>query len=116
MIAEADLDPNKPAALAFGWTGRPFHARLDGVARAIAASAPPERPLILIFDADVAGSVGTMLRDELGWRQPIVCLDGITVGDFDYVDVGRRIDPSGAYPVVVKSLMFSSTAIGGDPK
>jgi ethanolamine utilization protein EutA len=67
---------------------------------------------VLIFDSDVGQSIGQILRSELGWTGPLVCLDGISVGEFDFVDIGNRMEPSGTFPVVVKSLMFPA---GTDP-
>jgi ethanolamine utilization protein EutA len=104
----SDLDPHDAVALAFSWGGRPFHERLLAVANAIriTSAADSDRPLIVIFDSDIARSVGDLLGKELQWPRPVVCLDGISVGEFDFVDVGARMAPSGAHPVVVKSLMF----------
>jgi ethanolamine utilization protein EutA len=115
-LAASDLPPTAAFAFAFHWRGRPFYTRLRAVAEAIAAEAPggPARrqPLVLIFDGDVGQSIGRILRSELGWSGPMVCLDGISVGEFDFVDVGTRMEPSGTFPVVVKSLVFPA---GTDP-
>jgi ethanolamine utilization protein EutA len=61
---------------------------------------------VLLFDTDIARSIGHILRDEVGWVGPLVALDGLAVGEFDYVDIGSRIDPAGSYPVVVKTLIY----------
>jgi ethanolamine utilization protein EutA len=112
----ADVAAGEGRAVALNWGGRPYHARLASLAGAISAVGmgaalsgarrPP--PLVLIFDKDVAQSVGRILVNECGWRAPLVCLDGISVSEFDFVDIGTRIEPSGAYPVVVKSLIFGT--------
>jgi len=108
-IERAELaGPDEQLAFAIRWRGRPFHARLHALARAILNHAPVGRPLVLVFDGDVGRSVGEILRTELGWTGPLVCLDGIDIGEFDFIDVGTRIEPSGTFPVVVKTLVFPS--------
>jgi ethanolamine utilization protein EutA len=82
------------------------------IAQSLPAASSGPRPLVLIFDTDVGHSVGEILRSELGWTAPIVCLDGISVGAFDFIDIGARMEPSGTYPVIVKSLMFPAPRDG----
>jgi ethanolamine utilization protein EutA len=109
-LAASDMGGTEAFAFAFRWRGRPFYPRLRALAEAIAEESPGGRargkPLVLIFDSDVGQSIGEIVRSELGWTGPLVCLDAISVGEFDFVDVGHRMEPSGTYPVVVKSLMF----------
>jgi ethanolamine utilization protein EutA len=109
-----ELDRGQPFALAFRWRGAPFHGSLLSLARSVASAVRrirgPLTPLVLLFDGDVARSIGEVLREEVGWPGPIVCLDGLRVDDFDVVDIGARIDPAGTYPVVVKSLVYPSPA------
>jgi ethanolamine utilization protein EutA len=106
-------------AFAVRWHGRPFHARLAALARAIRSHAGivcrDGSPLVLIFDGDLGRALGEVLRTEVGWRGPLVCLDGISVGEFDFVDIGSRRDPSGTFPVVVKSLVFPTPTDVGQP-
>jgi ethanolamine utilization protein EutA len=47
-----------------------------------------------------------LLRDELHFKGDLVTLDGLELGDLDYIDVGTPIQPSGIVPVIVKSLVF----------
>jgi ethanolamine utilization protein EutA len=35
-----------------------------------------------------------------------VCIDGIQLKEFDYVDIGEPIQPADVVPVVIKSLLF----------
>ncbi len=64
-------------------------------------------PLVVVLDADVAGIVGQMLKDELGVRSPLVCVDQIALSDLDFIDVGALMTDQQVVPVVVKSLVFS---------
>lgn len=38
--------------------------------------------------------------------QDIIVLDGIKVGEFDFIDLGQSIKAVDAIPAVVKSLVF----------
>ena len=61
------------------------------------------RPLVIIFDMDIAKLVGSsFVQDFVG----LVVVDGIAVGDLDYVDIGSEIEHSQTVPVVLKNLVF----------
>jgi ethanolamine utilization protein EutA len=64
------------------------------------------KAIFLAVDKDVAKSLGAILRDELGLKQELICIDGIEVGDLDYIDIGGAIGKSEVLPVTVKSLVF----------
>jgi ethanolamine utilization protein EutA len=36
----------------------------------------------------------------------LLCLDGITLRDFDFIDLGKILEPSGTVPVTIKSRVF----------
>ena len=98
-------------ALAIRWRGAPAYARLAGLARGIVQALPRTiaagRPIFLIFDGDVAQTMGALLKEELGVRSEVLALDGIALWDFDYIDLGRVRMPSFTVPVTIKSLVFS---------
>ncbi|HEV2011311.1 MAG TPA: ethanolamine ammonia-lyase reactivating factor EutA, partial [Candidatus Limnocylindria bacterium] len=106
----ATLEGNGALALAVKWTGEPEHARIRALAERVVAAAGDRRPLVVAIDGDIAATLGTILRDELGFRGDLITLDGLDLGDLDYIDVGAPVPPSGVVPVVVKSLMFSEGA------
>jgi ethanolamine utilization protein EutA len=97
-------------AVAVPFTGPPSHRRLLALARAVldgTAALPGGSPLVVLLDGDVGMAVGRILRTELGCPRPVVCLDGLALGDLDYVDLGEVLRPAGVVPVVVKSLLFA---------
>jgi ethanolamine utilization protein EutA len=100
-----DLRGSGPIALAVKWEGEPEHARIRELAERIAA-ATDRRPLVVAIDGDVAATLGRVLRDELHFKDDLVTLDGLELGDLDYIDVGSPVPPSGVVPVIVKSLVF----------
>lgn len=82
----------------------------EGIAAVVKKSEDGGAPLFLVLDLDVAKSLGGILKEELSVRRDVVAVDGIDVGDLDYIDVGRPMGISEVLPVTVKSLMFPSTA------
>jgi ethanolamine utilization protein EutA len=101
----ARIDGAGPIALAVMWEGEPEHARIRALAERIAA-ATDRRPLVVASDGDIAATLGAVLRDELHFKGGLVTLDGLELGDLDYIDVGAPVSPSGVVPVIVKSLVF----------
>ena len=99
-------------ALAFRWRGAPSHRRLaafaksivDAMSRTVAAG----KSLFVMLDADVAQTLGTILKAEIGVASEVLVLDGIGARDFDYVDLGCVSPPSSAVPVTVTSLFFKN--------
>ena len=48
-----------------------------------------------------------LLKEEIGVPSEVLVLDGISLWDFDYIDLGRVRMPSFTVPVTIKSLIFS---------
>jgi ethanolamine utilization protein EutA len=98
-------------ALAFRWQGAPSHERIfafaQGIARGIPNTLAYRLPLYIMLDDDVAHTLGAILREELHVESDILAIDGVTLWDFDYIDLGRIRLPSNTVPVTIKSLVFS---------
>lgn len=96
--------------IALTWTGELSYRRLRSMAEAITVALKDRinsgYPLLLTFDADIGKSLGSLLHDELGVHVEILVVDGITLWDFDYIDLGRPLQPSQTIPVTIKSLVF----------
>jgi ethanolamine utilization protein EutA len=109
-VARFDPGASADVAVALHWEGPPEYARLRGLAEAVAyglrGRIAAGAPLYLMLDGDVARTLGTLLREELGIGNDLVVLDGVTLRDFDYVDLGQVRQPSGTVPVTIKSLVF----------
>lgn len=97
-------------ALVFRWDGPPTALRIAafcrGLIAGLAATLKNHRPIYLIFDHDLAGLVGTILKDDFAIENALLCLDGVTLHDFDFIDLGNILEPSGTVPVTIKSLIF----------
>jgi ethanolamine utilization protein EutA len=68
-----------------------------------------------MLDGDIAQTLGAILREELLVESEILCIDGVMLRDFDYIDLGRIRMPSYTVPVTIKSLVFSEDVLGGRP-
>jgi ethanolamine utilization protein EutA len=103
-----DLDFAAPVALALRFKGAPSYARLRAIAEGLAAAFADSgaTPLVLMLDGDVGRSLGRLLHHELKIQRRLLCVDGIELKDFDYVDIGSPVEIAGVLPVVVKSLLF----------
>ncbi len=97
-------------ALVFRWEGPPTAMRIAAFCRGLIDGLPDtiknRRPIYLVFDHDLAGLVGTILKDDFAVENALLCLDGVTLHDFDFIDLGKTLEPSGTVPVTIKSLIF----------
>lgn len=97
-------------ALVFRWDGPPAAIRIAAFCRGLMEGLPRTlasgRPIYLVFDHDLAGSVGTILNNDFAVKNDILAIDGITLRDFDFIDIGKVLEPSGTVPVTIKSLVF----------
>ncbi|AFP30233.1 ethanolamine ammonia-lyase reactivating factor EutA [Marinobacter sp. BSs20148] len=95
-------------ALSLSIEGQLDYRNLRKLADAIAGlTAPvPDSPLYILLDQDVAKSLGGILKEELKIANRLIAIDGIEVGDLDYIDIGEPMGFTEVIPVTVKSLLF----------
>jgi ethanolamine utilization protein EutA (predicted chaperonin) len=100
----------RAVALCYRWKGSATFARLDafcrGIAAGLAVGLGQGLPLVLVGDGDVGGLIGIHCREETRLANAIVSIDGVTLREFDFIDIGALLPASGAVPVVIKSLVF----------
>jgi ethanolamine utilization protein EutA len=66
-----------------------------------------ETPLVVTLEADVAKSLGRILKQELGLKRELVCVDGIeSESSLEFIDVGEPLGLTEVIPVTIKSLVF----------
>jgi ethanolamine utilization protein EutA len=108
---------DQPVALCYRWEGLATFGRLDafcrGVAAGMAECTGPGLPLVLVGEGDVGGLVGIHVNQELGLPVPVISVDGLKLQAFDFIDIGELLAAAGAVPVVIKSLVFPTTAALG---
>ena len=78
-----------------------------GIIRVLIAD---DHPIVLAGDGDVGGLIGIHYCEEMKLKNPIVSIDGLELKEFDYIDIGTMLPTSGAVPVVIKSLIFPTSA------
>jgi ethanolamine utilization protein EutA len=108
------LTGRQPVALSFKWRGSATFARLQsfcsGIRDGVKDVLDKGHPLALVNDGDIGGIVGLHFQEELRIQNAIISIDGIALNDFDYIDIGALIESSGSVPVVIKSLIFPTSA------
>jgi ethanolamine utilization protein EutA len=112
-----DLDPARDeVALAFEFRTAPDYRTIRCLADGIVAALPERlaagEMLCVMIDGDIGQTLGGILRDEVGLKNDLLVLDGISLRDFDYIDLGKIRLPSFTVPVTVKSLLFSEDPRG----
>jgi ethanolamine utilization protein EutA len=110
-LAKFDLTSlTSGVALSLSLDGRLDYKTMRTVAEGVAAicnrTGSSASPLYLALDLDVAKSLGGILKEELRLDGEVIAIDGIEVGDLDYIDIGEPLGITEVIPVTVKSLMF----------
>ena len=77
-------------------------AGVRDLAKSLTAAMKP--PLYLAVSGDMAKALGVQLALALGPEATVLCIDRVSLGQGDYLDVGHPVGP--AIPVVVKTLIL----------
>jgi len=106
-----DLDEGDDiVALYFKDPVRASYPQLELFAKSIEAALPHsihnKLPIILIFETDIACSVGSVMRRETDLKTNLLSLDELTLKEGDWIDVGEPLIAGQVFPVTVKSLVF----------
>jgi len=73
---------------------------------ALANTIKNKLPVILIFETDIASSVGNVIRRETDLKTNLLALDELMLREGDWIDIGEPLVTGQVYPVTVKSLVF----------
>lgn len=101
-------DQDTTCVLSFGRAPRAGYALARQLAAALAPAleaALPGGKAVLVFQQNIGRTVGEALA-RAGTDISYLCLDEITVGELDFMDIGRPTDGDGYLPVTVKTLAF----------
>src|SRR5260221_140064 len=83
------IEGEAEVALAFRWSGAPAYERIAalaaGLCLALRARLAKALPLYVVLDGDIAQTLGAILREERGVKNPLLVIDGIDLRDFDYI-------------------------------
>jgi ethanolamine utilization protein EutA len=98
-------------ALYFKDPVRASYPKLELFAKSIEAALPisieNNIPIILIFEQDIACSVGNVIRRETGLKTNLLSLDELILEEGDWIDIGEPLVAGQVFPVTVKSLVFN---------
>jgi ethanolamine utilization protein EutA len=106
-----DLDEgDEIIALYFKDPVRVSYPQLELFAKSIEAALPNtinnKLPVILIFETDIACSVGNVIRRETQVKTNLLSLDELRLKEGDWIDIGEPLVGDQVFPVTVKSLVF----------
>jgi ethanolamine utilization protein EutA len=78
----------------------------NSVEMALANTIKNKLPIILIFETDIACSVGNVIRRETQLKTNLLALDELKLKEGDWIDIGEPLLDGQVFPVTVKSLVF----------
>ena len=64
-------------------------------------------PLIILLKADYGRVLGQTIKALLPAGREVLCIDGVNIGNGDYLDIGAPLRNGQAVPIVIKTLAFS---------
>ncbi|MBW1798673.1 MAG: ethanolamine ammonia-lyase reactivating factor EutA [Deltaproteobacteria bacterium] len=107
-----DLDEGEEiVALYFKDPVKVYYPDLELFAKSIEAALPnsidKKIPIILIFEKDIACSVGNVIRRETALKTNLLSLDELVLNEGDWIDIGEPLVDGQVFPVTVKSLVFN---------
>lgn len=106
-----DLDEgDETVALYFKDPVRNSYPQLElfghSIETALANTIENKLPVILIFETDIACSVGNVIRRETDLKTNLLSLDELKLKEGDWIDIGEPLVAGQVFPVTVKSLVF----------
>jgi ethanolamine utilization protein EutA len=78
----------------------------QSIEAALANTIENNLPVILIFETDIACSVGNVIRRETDLKTNLLALDELKLKEGDWIDIGEPLVGDQVFPVTVKSLVF----------
>lgn len=107
LKSRGELTSEKRVAIAFKGIKNPEFGDIESIASEISAAADiVGSPLIVVVEEDMAKVLGQSLRRKLGRNASFVCIDGISCGDGDFIDIGEPVSDGKVVPAAVKTLIF----------
>ncbi len=92
-------------AIAFEGVKPPTFDEINKYADCIASSVSNLDPLVIVTENDIAKALGQALKIRL--KKSIICIDGISLANGDYIDIGNPVADGSAIAVVIKTLVFN---------
>jgi ethanolamine utilization protein EutA len=64
-------------------------------------------PIVLLADQTIARALGKALKENLSIASAVISLEGVSVAEYDFIDVAAVVQPANVIPVSIKSLLFA---------
>lgn len=111
-LAQFDIkEGSEIFALSFKGAIGGSYASLTTFAKGVTAALPEtvknELPVIMLFDQDIANSVGNVMKRETEAKY-IISIDEINVNEGDFIDIDKPRAGGEVVPVIVKTLVFTN--------
>lgn len=106
--AVAEQDPEALCALWFRRSPEAGYSAPRQLGAVLGSALPVQfsgRPAILVMEQNIGRTVGEALRHAAA-DLDFLCIDEITIGEFDFIDIGAPPRGAAYLPVTVKSLAF----------
>ena len=105
-----DGNPTQPVGISFRGIHSPSFDQVQGYASQLIAGLSEylehQDLVIVIVENDMAKALGFALGNRLGALKKLVCIDGVSVDNGDYIDMGSPLAKGRVIPVVIKTLVF----------
>lgn len=92
-------------AIAFRGVLTPTFENIELCAETITKYADGKRPIVVVTENDIAKALGQSIKSRT--EVPVVCIDGISLANGDYIDIGNPAADGAVVPIVIKTLVFN---------
>ncbi|MCX6021517.1 MAG: ethanolamine ammonia-lyase reactivating factor EutA [Chloroflexi bacterium] len=111
-MARADLnDGEQPVALSLQMPPEldspGVRALAEGIRDGLPQTIERSVPFVLLANESITLALGAVLKGELGIPGELIALEGVSVAEFDFIDVAPIMHPAEVVPVTIKSLLFA---------
>lgn len=79
----------------------------ESIIRGVGEHLKTQEYLIVVVENDMAKALGQTLYSKLRGKKDVICIDGISVENGDYIDIGKPLGDGRVVPVVIKTLIFN---------
>jgi len=102
---------DQPVAIAIRLVNELTPAGTEALATAIRDALPrtieARIPFVVMLDKAAASSLGPVLKDQGSVSGDFITLEGVSVREFSFVDLGAIVRPAEVVPITVKALLFA---------
>jgi ethanolamine utilization protein EutA len=111
-VARAEIEEGEqPIALVVQWSGEAvephINALAQGIREGLARTMDGSVLVVLLTAGNVAPLLGKTLKEDLGVPGGLIAMEGVSVHEFDFIDIAEIVHPTEVVPVTIKSLLFA---------